>query len=100
MAGQVLWSRTRGVVFSGVRLAPTSVGMTYQLWMLTDGVPVTAGTFVPDASGRVTFTADAPRVPRAVIGAALTLEPAGGSARPSDLLTRNRVAAPAPPPPQ
>lgn len=98
MAGQVLWSRTRGVVFSGVRLAPPAAGMTYQLWMLTDGVPVTAGIFVPDASGRVTFTADAPRVPRAVIGAALTLEPAGGSATPSDLLMRNRVAAPPPPP--
>lgn len=99
MAGQVLWSRTRGVVFSGVRLAPPAAGMTYQLWMLTDSVPVTAGTFVPDATGRVTFTADAPRVPRAVIGAALTLEPAGGSATPSELLMRNRVAAPPPPSP-
>lgn len=98
MSGQVLWSRTRGVVFSGVRLAPPAAGMTYQLWMLTaDGVPVTVGTFVPDATGRVTFTAEAPRVPRAVIGAALTLEPAGGSATPSDLLMRNRVAAPPPP---
>ena len=99
MSGQVLWSRTRGVVFSGVRLAPPAAGMTYQLWMLTDGAPVTAGTFVPDATGRVTFTADAPRVPRAVIGAALTLEPTGGSATPSDLLMRNRVAAPPAPAP-
>ncbi len=99
MSGQVLWSRTRGVVFSGVRLAPPAAGMTYQLWMLTDGVPVTAGTFVPDATARVTFTSEAPRVPRAVIGAALTLEPAGGSATPSDLLMRTRVAAPAPPAP-
>lgn len=99
MSGQVLWSRTRGVVFSGVRLAPPAAGMTYQLWMLTDAAPVTAGTFVPDATGRVTFTAEAPRVPRAVIGAALTLEPAGGSATPSELLMRNRVAAPPPPAP-
>jgi len=99
MSGQVLWSRTHGVVFSGVRLAPPAAGMTYQLWMLTDSTPVTAGTFVPDATGRVTFTAEAPRVPRAVIGAALTLEPAGGSATPSDLLMRNRVAAPPPPAP-
>ncbi len=99
MTGQVLWSRTRGVVFSGVRLAPPAAGMTYQLWMLTDAAPVTAGTFVPEATGRVTFTAEAPRVPRSVIGAALTLEPAGGSATPSELLMRNRVAAPPPPAP-
>ncbi len=99
MSGQVLWSRTRGVVFSGVRLAPPAAGMTYQLWMLTDTAPVTAGTFVPDATGRVTFAVEAPRVPRSVIGAALTLEPAGGSATPSDLLMRNRVAAPPPPAP-
>ncbi len=99
MSGQVLWSRTRGVVFSGVRLAPPAAGMTYQLWMLTDGVPVTAGTFAPDATGRITFTTETPRVPRAVIGAALTLEPAGGSVTPSDLLMRNRVAAPPPPAP-
>lgn len=98
MSGQVLWSRSRGVVFSGVRMTPPPAGMTYQLWMLTDGVPVTAGTFVPAANGRVTFTTDTPRVPRPVIGAALTLEPAGGSATPSDLLVRNRLAAPPPPP--
>ncbi len=101
MAGQVLWSRSRGVVFSGVRLAPPAAGMTYQLWMLTEALPVTVGTFVPAAAGRVTSVTsvtEAPRVPRAVIGAALTLEPAGGSTRPSDLLMRNRVAAPLPTP--
>lgn len=96
IAGQVLWSRTRGVVFSGVRLPPAPERMTYQLWLLTDTVPVNAGIFAPDASGRVTFSAEAPRVPRPVIGAALTLEPAGGSQTPSDrLLGQNRPPRPA-----
>lgn len=93
-SGQVLWSRTRGVVFSGVRLAAPAANMTYQLWLLTDGAPVSAGTFVPDESGRITFSAAAPNVPRSVIGAALTVEPAGGSPVPSDAsLLRNRPAS-------
>jgi anti-sigma-K factor RskA len=105
ITGQVLWSRSRGVVFSGLRVPPAPPRMTYQLWLLTEGAPVTAGTFTPDATGRVTFSTEPPRVPRAVVGAALTLEPAGGSATPSDrLLGQNRrrpapapAAAPAPP---
>ena len=94
ISGQVLWSRSRGVVFSGVRLPPVPARMTYQLWLLTDGLPVTAGTFEPETNGRVTFTADAPRVPRPVVGAALTLEPAGGSQTPSELLVQNRAVRP------
>ncbi len=95
IAGQVLWSRTRGVVFSGVRLPAAPDRMTYQLWLLTDAAPVNAGTFIPDASGRITFAAEAPRVPRPVNGAALTLEPAGGSQIPSDrLLGQNRPPRP------
>jgi hypothetical protein len=102
LAGQVLWSRTRGVVFSGVRIPAAPGGMVYQLWLLTDGLPANAGTFAPDETGRVTFTADAPRIPRPVVGAALTVEPAGGSQAPSDrLLGQNRIVRPAPvqPPP-
>jgi hypothetical protein len=99
ITGQVLWSRSRGVVFSGLRVPPPPARMTYQLWLLTDTAPVTAGTFTPDEAGRVTFTTTPPRVPRSVTGAALTLEPAGGSSVPSDrLLGQNRVVRPAPAP--
>jgi anti-sigma-K factor RskA len=94
VSGQVLWSRTRGVVFSGVRLPAAPPNMTYQLWLLTDGTPVSAGTFAPDESGRITFSAPAPNVPRPVVGAALTVEPAGGSPVPSDpSLLHNRPAS-------
>jgi hypothetical protein len=96
ISGQLLWSRSRGVVFSAVRLPPLPAGMTYQLWLLTDNLPVTAGTFAPGDGGRVTFTATPPAVPRPVIGAALTLEPAGGSPTPSGMLVQNRVVRPAP----
>jgi len=94
ISGQVLWSRSRGVVFSGLRLPPPPAGTTYQLWLLTDGLPATAGTFNPEPNGRVTFTADSPRVPRPVVGAALTLEPAGGSQTPSEMLVQNRTVRP------
>jgi hypothetical protein len=95
ISGQVLWSRSRGVVFSGVRVPPAPEHMTYQLWLLTDALPVTAGIFVPEPTGRVTFTAEPPRVPRPVVGAALTIEPEGGSETPSELLVRNRIPRPA-----
>jgi DNA repair exonuclease SbcCD ATPase subunit len=99
ITGQVLWSRSRGVVFSALRVPPAPARMTYQLWLLTDAAPVTAGTFTPDEAGRVTFSSPPPRVPRAVTGAALTLEPAGGSSVPSDrLLGQNRAFRPAPAP--
>ena len=93
MSGQVLWSRTRGIVFSGVRFNQPAPGMTYQLWMNTFGGPVTAGTFVPDANGRVTFVSEPPRVTSAVSGASVTLEPQGGSEQPSDPTRRSRPAA-------
>jgi hypothetical protein len=100
ISGQVLWSRSRGVVLSAVRVPAVPPRMTYQLWLLTDSVPVTAGTFEPDAAGRVTFTADPPRNVAPVVGAALTIEPAGGSRVPSErLLVQNRAARPAPAPP-
>ena len=81
---QMLWSRSRGLVFSGSRVPPAPAGTTYQTWLLTNGEPVSAGLFVPDAAGRVmVVTQDPPRVPRSVIGVAVTVEPAGGRAAPS-----------------
>jgi Anti-sigma-K factor rskA len=78
-SAQLLWSQSRGVVFSGSRVPAAPAGTTNQLWLLTSAQPVSAGLFVPDSKGRVTLvTDDLPNVPRPVIGAAVTLEPAGG----------------------
>jgi hypothetical protein len=82
--GQMLWSRSRGLVFSGSRVPAAPAGTTYQVWLLTSGEPVSAGLFVPDAAGRVMLVAaDPPKVPRAVTGVAVTLEPTGGRPAPS-----------------
>ena len=81
---QVLFSRSRGMVFSASRLPPAGAGKTYQLWLLTRSGPVTAGLITPDAAGRVTFTThDALTGQSRVTGALVTLESAGGASQPS-----------------
>ena len=90
-SAQVLWSRSRGVVLSGSRLPGPGPQKTYQLWLVTNGPSVSAGVFAPDATGRATMVVDPPpKVPGPVMGAAVTIEPAGGGQTPSGqmLLTR------------
>jgi anti-sigma-K factor RskA len=86
-------------VFSGSRIPPPPEGSTYQIWLATSGEPVSAGVFVPDASGRITIATDSPpTVPRPVIDVRVTIEPDGGRQAPSGetLLARaaRRPAAP------
>jgi len=89
---QLLWSRSRGLVFSGSRLPAPPAGSTYQIWLLTAEAPVSAGTFVPDQAGRVTeATATPPAVPRPVVGARVTLEPLPGKSSPSGTVVLARA---------
>lgn len=94
-SGQMLWSRSRGFVFSvsGVPAPPQDA--TYQLWFVTRTGPVSGGTFVPDAAGRATVADTAQRL-APLVGAIVTMEPKGGGQSPSGepLLAR----APLPPP--
>ena len=90
-SAQVLWSRSRGVVLSGSRLPEPGPKKTYQLWLVTNGPSVSAGVFEPDSTGRATLVVDPPpKVPGPVMGAAITIEPAGGGQTPTGqtLLTR------------
>jgi hypothetical protein len=90
--GHVLFSRSRGLVFSASRLAPADAGKTYQLWLSTGTGPISAGLVNPDTEGRVTL---ATAVPLAVMGrlagAFLTLEPDGGRTEPSSQVVLVRV---------
>ncbi len=88
---QALWSRTRGFVLSGSRLPTLSEDKVYQIWLLTRGEAVSAGTVRPDASGSATL-AVAPPTTLPVIGVVATEEPVGGSPRPigRPLLVRER----------
>jgi hypothetical protein len=83
-SAQLLWSRTRGLVLSGSRLPAAPPESTYQLWLVTNTQSIAAGLFVPDDAGRATLVVDAPpRVPGAVVGAAVTIEPTGGRTTPT-----------------
>lgn len=96
-SAQVLWSRSRGVVLSGSRLPGPGPQKTYQLWLVTNGPTVSAGVFAPDSTGRATLVVDPPpKVPGPVMGAAITIEPAGGGQTPTGqmLLTRFPPQAP------
>jgi Anti-sigma-K factor rskA len=99
--GQVLWSRSRGLVFTASRVPTPPEGTTNQLWLLmTSGQPVNVGTAAPDSKGRVSLvTDDPPRVPRRVIGVAMTAEPAGGQAQRSGSTVLSRAVIATPPPP-
>ena len=80
----VLWSRSRGIIVTSAHVPPAPLGATYQLWLLTTEIAVSAGVFSPDSEGRVTWAIDhSPDVPRSVIGAEVTIEPAGGGTAPS-----------------
>ena len=87
--GQVLWSRSRGIlVFSASGLPAPPQDSTYQVWLLTRTGAVRVATFDPDSGGRATVTA-MPKVPP-LVGAMVTMERKGGSDTPSGepLLTR------------
>ena len=84
-SAQVLFSRSRGMVFSGSRLLSPGAGNVYQIWLLTATDPVSAGTITPDDSGRASLATDRlPDVPRPIVGVRVTLEPAPGRETPSD----------------
>jgi hypothetical protein len=90
--GHVLFSRTRGLVFSASRLAPADTGRTYQLWLSTTTGPISAGVLNPDTEGRVTLASEVPlAVTGRLAGAFVTLEPEGGRTEPSSQIVLVRI---------
>ena len=81
-SAQALWSPSRGFVLSGSGVGPAPSGKTYQAWLLGRGRVISAGIFAPDETGSVTFAAPPPAGTGPIISVVVSLEPAGGSARP------------------
>jgi hypothetical protein len=90
--GRGLWSRTRGLVFTGTRIPPPPPDGAHQLWLLTRSAPVKVSSFVPGPDGTVTLVDDGPRVPGAVVGIMVTAERVQGADRPSGQLVLSSVA--------
>jgi hypothetical protein len=89
--GQILWSRSRGLVLSASRLPAVPAGKTYHVWLNTPAAPVSAGSFLPDTDGRATLVTENPAsVPVPVTSISVTVEVASGAAAPTGppVLTR------------
>jgi anti-sigma-K factor RskA len=83
-SARVFWDRGRDAwQLYAAGLAPAGPGKTYQLWLVTATRKISAGTFdtagAAQAAGRVTVPPDA----GAVLAAAVTDEPVGGSPQPT-----------------
>ena len=66
-------------------LPPLPEGQTYQLWVIVEGTPVSAGTFdvEPDGSARYDAEPLPPVEADAAVALAVTVEPAGGVPQPT-----------------
>jgi anti-sigma-K factor RskA len=79
--GRVVWSPTRGVIFSAANLPPLPAGRVYQLWAVTAPAPVTLMLVTPAGGQADQVAAVAPAA--APTAFALTIEPEGGSPGPT-----------------
>jgi anti-sigma-K factor RskA len=75
-------------------LPPASQGLAYQLWFLGSGAPVPGGTFDSDPDGHALATLDGPPEGLVLAGAAVTVEPAGGSRQPTSAIIVSGVVGP------
>jgi hypothetical protein len=82
-SGRADWSGARGLALSLENLPPLPPGRTYQVWLLTAGMPVSAGLLTPDAVGRSTGVYPVPAGGVMPTGIALTEEPGGGLPQPT-----------------
>jgi anti-sigma-K factor RskA len=82
--GRAFYHARKGLVFTASNLQPLPSGKTYQLWLIpTEGKPISAGVFDPDAQGAGTILL--PPLPAGVAAKAfaVTVEPAGGVPQPT-----------------
>jgi len=82
--GRAFYHARKGLVFTASNLQPLPSGKTYQLWLIpTEGKPISAGVFDPDAQGAGAILL--PPLPEGVAAKAfaVTVEPAGGVPQPT-----------------
>ena len=81
--GQIIWSRTNGMIVTAANVPPSAAGETYQIWIETDGGPLSLGFAAVDAHRRVRATYEMPALTKPILRVRITREPAGGSAEPT-----------------
>jgi anti-sigma-K factor RskA len=81
---RVLWDKRKNkALFYGLSLPPTPLEKTYQLWVIADNTPVSAGVFKVDEKGNCSMMVEALPEPDKVQKFAVTLEPEGGMPKPT-----------------
>jgi anti-sigma-K factor RskA len=82
--GRVMWNRaTDDWTIVAHNLRPPRAGMVYQVWLVTDGAPISAGTFRPDSTGSTMMQAKYALARNALRSVAITEEPEGGVPSPT-----------------
>jgi anti-sigma-K factor RskA len=82
-SARAYWSRSHGLVFTAANLPALPAGRTYQLWVVTAQVPISAGLMKPDSNGSVSIVFNTPADLPTPVAMALTIEPDGGVPAPT-----------------
>jgi hypothetical protein len=82
VAAQALVSPVEGVAFSAQALPAPPEGQAYQLWLIGPDRATSVGVIPAGGRASLTFPTPSP-LPRPLVRASITLEPAGGSPSPS-----------------
>jgi hypothetical protein len=96
-SGQVLFSRSRGVVVSGSRLPPPAPNSSHLVWLLTPAEAVKMGPLSAEPDGTVTLVQAVPSIPRRVVGVMVTEEPSASGDVPSGTAVLSSVVRAAQP---
>ncbi len=81
---QLFWDRARNrAILHGFRMRPVPQGRAYQLWFIQGGKPVPSVTFKPEPGGDASVERVDVPAGGDISGAAVTIEPEGGSAQPT-----------------
>lgn len=81
---RMFWDQaTNRWTFVAHRLPALAQGRTYQLWLVSGGQKISAGTFVPDARGDAVVRAEYVLAKNALAAVAVTEEPNGGVPQPT-----------------
>ena len=83
-AGRAFLSGTRGAVLAASNVPPLPPGQVYQVWFVVPPDPIGVGFARVDGSGRIFATVDPPSDAGIPLAIAVTLEPEGGAAEPSE----------------
>lgn len=82
--GRMVWNRTSNDwIMVTHNLPQPGAGKTYQVWLVTDKEKISAGTFRPDATGKMVMHANYALDRNALRAVAITEEPEGGMPAPT-----------------